>query len=73
MAAHCERFARQSHSSMYEHLLLEAAKQWRSRGDVARLAMRIRPEAAPVVSPDEPMLAEMLSDIGALVRQVLLR
>jgi hypothetical protein len=49
---------------MDEHLLLKAAKQWRCRGDVPRLAIRI----APVVPPDEPMLAEMLSDIGALIR-----
>ena len=65
MAAHCERLARESITFSNRHLLIEAAKQWRSSAAVAQSEVLSRTASEPT---DDSMLVQMLSDVGCLVR-----
>jgi hypothetical protein len=59
-ADYCERLARDCSTTASGLLLLEAARHWRD------LARRLPPAAIP--APDDPLLAKMLSEVGALIR-----
>ena len=65
MAARCERLARESITLSNRHLLLEASNQWRSSAAVAQSEVLSRAASEPI---DDPMLLQMLSDVGCLIR-----
>ena len=68
-ADHCARLAQVTDTPGNELLLLEIAKQWRCLAGASPTTVRIaEPNDAKLAARNEPLIAWLLSQSGALIR-----